>query len=464
MKKILFLIFLPAIFFCQDYLSIEDALAMGLENSNKRSVIESNFQIKNLQFENYKKSFLPQVSINTSLPYQRSIQEVLQYDGSVSLLERNFLGPSINFTTKQILPFTGGEISLTNSVGMNKDLENKKTAFSSNWLNLIYSQNINGFNSYKWEKKKYVYSRKIDSITYRKQKIQLKTEVAKIYTDAYLLQIKCSLTKNNIIKAKTLLEQLTIKRDMGRALNIDTDQLQITLAQLSQKLESDKFELGYLLEQLSNHIKLEKKDSLILLPINDNSFEISKQKLKEYFIKTNFENNAQLELVKADEKINKVTKEGAVSLFLQLGIGVNSSSNELNNLFNSPAQRQTVSVGAYIPILNWGILRNNKKIAEIEKDILKKELIQTQNEYLIQSDKLYDYLLSLNTQIGIAEKEVKVQEDVNTQIYELLQYQKRTAYDYKNQLFEYEKSLISYNELLIRRFILYLNFEEILLF
>lgn len=456
-------IFFSTIFYCQDSLSIEQAINLVLNSSDKIDIIESEYEIRNTQFENYKKSFLPQITINAGLPYQRSIQEVLQFNGSTSLVERNYLSPTISFTTKQILPFTGGEISLTNSVSMNKDLANNRTNYSSNWANLTYSQSINGFNPYKWNKKKYVYTRKIDDITHKKQTAQLKTEIAKYFSEAYLLQVKCNLTQNNIQKTHLLLEQFELKKSMGRALEADVNQLQITLSQLSQKLISDRFELGYLIKTLTNQFKSYKKDSLVLKPIKKVDFTIDKEQLKHAFLENNFEDNALLQLIMADEKIDKVDKDGSVNFYVQLGLGVNSSSTDLENLFNSPTQKQAVSVGAYIPVLNWGIQKNNKKIAKLEKEILQKQLSQTKHDYNIQSERLYNYLMSLNIQTKIAEEELRMQEVLNTQIYNLLSYDKKTIYDYRNQLFEYEKSLMSYNELIISKYILHLNFDEIFL-
>lgn len=456
-------IFFFTIFYSQDSISIDQAIEIALKNSDKLSIIESNFRIRNIQFENYKKSFLPQMSITAGLPYQRSIQEVLQFNGSTSLIERNFLSPSINFTTKQILPFTGGEISLTNSVSMNKDLANSKTAYSSNWVNLSYSQSINGFNQYKWQKRKYFYTRKIDSITYKRQVAELKTEIAKYYTDAYLLQIKCNLTKNNIERTKLLLEQMQQKNNLGRALNVDISQLEITLLQLYQKLEGDEFELKYLLETLATHLKLKSNTSFFLKPIQKLEFNINEEKLKQKFLEVNFEDNAKLQLLIADEKIDKVKKDGAVNFFVQLGLGLNSTSSEINELFNKPIQKQAISVGAYIPVLNWGILKNNKKIAELEKNVLQKELEQSKRDFSVQAEKFYNYFLSINNQISASYKELQMQEELNSQMYSLLLYDKKTVYDYKNQLFEYEKSLMSYNELIINKYIVYLKINEIFL-
>ena len=180
-------------------------------------------------------------------------------------------------------------------------------------------------------------------------------------------------------------------------------------------------------------------------------------------MEVNFEDNAKLQLLIADEKIDKVKKDGAVNFFVQLGLGLNSTSSEINELFNKPIQKQAISVGAYIPVLNWGILKNNKKIAELEKNVLQKELEQSKRDFSVQAEKFYNYFLSINNQISASYKELQMQEELNSQMYSLLLYDKKTVYDYKNQLFEYEKSLMSYNELIINKYIVYLKINEIFL-
>ncbi|WP_449400669.1 TolC family protein [Chryseobacterium wanjuense] len=111
------------------------------------------------------------------------------------------------------MPFTGGEISLTNSIAMNNDLQNKITNYSSNWVSLTYSQTINGFNQYKWDKRKYIYTRKLDEINHKKDIAKLKTEAAQLFFDGYILQKKIELTKNNIVKTQSLLSQIEEKRN-----------------------------------------------------------------------------------------------------------------------------------------------------------------------------------------------------------------------------------------------------------
>lgn len=462
----LILILIPTIFYSQNYqdsLSIDDVIGLVIKNSERIKNIESNYQIRNIDFENYKKSFLPQVTLTANLPYQRSIQEVIQFNGSTSLVERNFLNPTINFTTKQVVPFTGGEISLTNSISMNNDLQNKITNYSSNWVSLTYSQTINGFNPYRWNKKKYFYSRKLDDINYRKEIAMLKTEAVQLFFDAYILQKKIELTKNNLVKTESLLRQIEEKKKLGRALGIDFNQIEITINQLTQKVKSDSFELTMQISKLKNLLNIETQKELNFKTINDFELVIPKEKLINSFLENNYENEAQLKLLLADEKIDKTKKDGAVNFYIQLGIGLNSSAAEFENLYNKPIQKQALTVGAYIPLLNWGILNNKKKMAELEKDILKRELKETKFNATQQAENLYYYIENLNDQIRLAKQEYGLQIETNELLLNLLAYDKRTIYDYKNQLFEYEKSFLNYNELLINKYVLKMKFNEIFL-
>ncbi|REC60472.1 hypothetical protein DRF65_20630 [Chryseobacterium pennae] len=462
----LIFIIIPTLFYCQynnDSLSIDEVINLVVTNTEKAKNIESAYQIRNIDFENYKKSFLPQIFMTANLPYQRSIQEVIQFNGSTSLVERNFLSPTINFTTKQIVPFTGGEISLTNSIAMNNDLQNKITNYSSNWVSLTYSQTINGFNQYKWDKRKYFYTRKLDEINHKKDVAKLKTEAAQLFFDGYILQKKIELTKNNILKTQSLLAQFEEKEKLGRALEIDVNQVSITINQLSQKMESDSFDLSMLISKLKNLLNLNERKELYFKTVDDFDLIIDKEALISSFLEKSYENEAKLQLLIADEKIDKTKKDGAVNFFVQLGIGLNSSAAELENLYNKPIQKQALSVGAYIPLLNWGILENKKKMAELEKSILERELKQTKFDVTQQAENLYYYIENLNDQINLSKKEYELQTAANELLFNLLTYGKKTVYEYKNQLFEYEKSFLNYNELLTSKYILKMKFNEIFL-
>lgn len=459
LTNIVFLLF-PIIAFCQDTLTIEEVLKKVIDDSDKARNIEDEFSYKNLDYENYKKLFLPQVSLNASMPYQRSIQEVLQSNGSTSLIERNYTSPTINLSTKQILPFTGGEINLTNSVSMNDDLTNKIRSFSSNWVNISYSQTINGFNQYKWMKKKYVNTRKIDTINYKKFKATLKKETAKIYLDTYVLQLKCKLTKENIIKTNLLLNQFEEKKTKGRVTDLEIKQIQILISQLQQKLENDTFEQNVLMRQLKNQLNLDLDTELTLMPIKEFELMVNKDSVIKSFLEANYNYEADLKLIMANEKIDRAKKEGAINAYFQLGIGLNSSSSEIKELYDVPAQRQTISFGFNIPLLNWDILKNKKNMAELEKSILVRELKYEEFLAIEEAENLYNYISNNAINVKIAKKEIELQKETNDLLQTYLLLGRSTIYDYKNQLFEYEKSLINYNELLNNKLLLKLSLEE----
>lgn len=88
-------------------------------------IIENEFKITNIESGFYRISLLPKVSTSISFPYQRSISEVSQSDGSQRFIERNFLNPSMNLNISQIVPFTWGNFSLTSSLNNNRDFNNK---------------------------------------------------------------------------------------------------------------------------------------------------------------------------------------------------------------------------------------------------------------------------------------------------------------------------------------------------
>lgn len=104
----------------------------------------------------FKKSMLPSISMNLTLPnYNRSITEVLQPDGTYAFRESNSANSNLGLSISQKIPFTGGEISVSNSLNR-LDLfgeNDRSTSYSASWVGVNISQPLTFFNSLRWDTK-----------------------------------------------------------------------------------------------------------------------------------------------------------------------------------------------------------------------------------------------------------------------------------------------------------------------
>lgn len=461
---LIFLIFiLPIKIYSQRIITIEDANRTMLSNSNKIKVIENNYKKIGIEFRLYKTSLLPKVSTSISFPYQRSISEVIQSDGSQKFIERNYLNPSINLNISQVVPFTGGNLSVTSSLNNNRDFNNRTSNYSSNWANISYQQTINGFNSYKWNKKIIPLNERREAINFLKEKIKIKYEVSKLYTEIHTIQLKIQLNKLNIEKTEMFLIELEEKFKYGRVLKLDVDQTKITIEQLKRQLDINTLEYISGIKVLKNILNIDNDELYILDAIGEKNYEIDEAALKDAIIKNGFELSKKIKLIELESNIDKVKKEGAITFNLQIGMGLNSTSNNFENLYNTPAQSQFVTVGTKIPVLDWGKARNNYTIGKLEKINAEYDLLNQEKQIDEQIDDLINYHMSLKSQIISLTKQVALSKNVSEMLFELLKLGRKTIAEYKAQLVENYNITLEHQKTINNLYLLKLKIDEITL-
>ena len=461
--KVLIIIFMTISLNAQKTLTVQQANELVLSNSNAMKIMENKFKISKIESSLNGISLLPKISTSISFPYQRSISEVLQSDGSQRFIERNFLNPVVNLSISQIVPFTGGNFSMSSSINNNRDFNNKTSSYSSNWANISYQQIVNGFNNYKWNKKIMPLNEKKEALNFIKEKIKLKNEVSKLYADVHEIQLKIQLNKLNIEKTELLAKEFEEKFKYNRILKLDVDQVKIALEQLKRQLEINTLEHLSGINKLKNSLNIDKNEVYVLEAITENNYQIDKTALKEAVLKNGFELSKTIKMIELESNIDKVKKEGAISLNLQFGMGLNSAANNFENLYDTPAQSQFVTIGSKIPILDWGKTKNNYSIAKIQKQNAEFEWIEQEVKIEEQIDELFNYHLSLQSQINSLSEQIKLSNNVNEMLFELLKLGRKTIVEYKAQLIENFNISVDYQRAINNLYLLKLKIDEITL-
>ena len=441
-------------------LKIEDVNEYVLNKSNKVKIINNNFMIAKIGSTFYEKSLLPVVSSSISLPYQRSISLLVQPDGSQKFIERNFINSVLNLNVSQVVPFTGGSLSLSSSLNTARDFNNNTISFSSNWLNISYQQAINGYNSYKWDKKLNSLNGKKDSILYLKEKLKLKYDISKIYVDTQLFQLKSDLIKQNIEKTKAVLFELEEKLKFGRTIKIEVEQTKILLEQLVGKLEINDTNYKYGIELLKKIMNDSNNTSFILSPVKQEDFIIEMEKTIKAIKANGFDIEKETRILELNSKIDKIKKEGAVNLNLQMGLGLNSSSNDFLTLYDKPTQSQFVTIGARIPLLDWGQNKNKYAIAKLDNANLQLLLAEEEQKIEEEVEDLIHYKQSLDLQQKSLKKQRKLFVSVSEMTNELLLLGRKTISEYKSLISERYNLEVEYQKTINDLYLLKLKINE----
>ncbi len=171
-----------------------------------------------LAYINYKRSFLPVFSLNLSpLSFNRSIKSLQDATtGKYSYIEDYTNSATGGVGIKQSIGVTGGTLSLGSNINMLSEFKDDITRFSTNILNVSYSQQLfGGYRNYKLQKK-------ITHNEYENAIREYCENIAKIqhnavlkFLELYLLKVRQDAAQYNISVADTLLKIGRIKYENG---------------------------------------------------------------------------------------------------------------------------------------------------------------------------------------------------------------------------------------------------------
>lgn len=130
---------------------------------------------------------------------------------------------------------------------------------------------------------------KREAVNFIKEKIKLKHDVSKLYSEVHAIQLKIQLNKLNIEKTEMFLTELEEKFKFGRVLKLDLNQTKITLEQLKRQLEINILEYTSGINRLKIILNIKNDEIYVLEAIQENNYEIDKTALKTAIIANGFE-------------------------------------------------------------------------------------------------------------------------------------------------------------------------------
>lgn len=339
----------------------------SLENSKKAQYIKINKNENDL----FNKGFLPEGSLNFSFPsYNRSISAVTQPDGTSVFRESNSANSRIGLSLSQKIPFTGGKLTISNSLNiLNIFGDAQSTSYSASWLGFNLSQPLTFFNAMKWDKKIQDAKFEYNNIINIKNSVGIKKTAIKHYFE--LLKIK---SEKNII-AKRIGVTNRYKRHIislikaGRAMAYDSIDVELKLLNEQKNLKFLNKTENLKIESINTFFKNDlynRLDSLEIPGVNINleklDFYISKYMDIYYIVERN-------NLIGFQKEIKQLERNKFYSANLSLGFGYNNSSNVYNDIFKNPNESQNFSLSLNVPLLDFGKKRIELEVVRSQNDI-----------------------------------------------------------------------------------------------
>lgn len=368
--------------YCQK-VTIKNSLESSLMSSEEAKILLSQYEIIKMQREDFSKRNLPTLSLSLNAPnFNQSFYEVTQPDGSVAFREQNSASSSLSLQLSQKVPFTGGNLSIGNSLNRLDQFGNiESTSYSASWLNISFNQPLNFFNSYRWQSN-------IDEAQYLKQELDIKNNLIqlKIKTvEHFFSVIRGEVNKATMVKdyqrAKKIRELTLEKVKAGEMSMVDSLNAEIYLLETEFNLENEKQQVEVSKTLFFEQVKFEGLSKQLVnfvipeLPFNG---YYDMELLRKKFISNHFNilKDNSIQPLKKDV-LNTKSQRGFQSN-LTFSYGLNNSDENLGLIFNKPTRRASINLSFNLPILDWGKSRrifessNEKlKIGEAEMESLR---------------------------------------------------------------------------------------------
>lgn len=367
-------------------MTLHDVIAIAQDQSPDALSAKNRFLKSFWEMRTSEALLLPKLSFEATLPnYTRSIEKVIQPDGSEAFRERSISTASADLSLSKNIGFTGGQVFMRTGLQRIDYLSGlSPNAWLSTPVVVGYSQNIFGFNPYKW-------SKMIDPIRYNEAKRRYLEEVEQIainttnlFFNLLISQIQKDVAEQNTAYYDTLYKIGLGRFNLGKIGENELLQLELGYLQAQASYETSALEFEDRLFKLKSYLRMQDDTPLELIPPVDRVtyFEIP----ADFAIEMANLNNSQSlafdrRLIESDRNVNlaRTTDRFSANLFAQYGL--TQSSTEFDQVYKSPQDQQLFVLGIQIPILDWGLSKGRIKVAESDRDIVRTAVEQERIDF-----------------------------------------------------------------------------------
>lgn len=417
--KYIIIIFFTAILKvnAQTHSTLEYLLEEGVYQTTigKKAILEYSNAV--LAYENYRKSFLPSISMSINpLNFSNSMKLLQSYNnGDYWNVTENANTMNMGVIVSQKIGVTGGTFSASSSISFLREFSNNNNSFSTVPFRFSYSQQlIGGYNTHRMESEIQRLKRELAEKQFISTIVSEQKKILSLYLSAYSYLLEKELLEWTDKLNDTLLIQAKAKLHYGKITEDEYEE--ITLQQISNRLSLQDAVFSYerALRKLCNEVN----DSNIIFvsPKYDHlPMLIDEQKVSLLVNRNNPEVLGNLlQRKNAEYTFYKHKLDTHFNANISLSYGTNQYANNFSAAYAHPASQQMISMSFLIPVFQWGMNHNKRTIAtnDYKETILSLDEAQKELRETIRNS-VFNYNQSIRT-MQLAEQRYKLSRNVYT--------------------------------------------------
>lgn len=378
MNNIKLLILLAALVVCSEnygqkrMISLEDAIKTAQKESPDYQAMVNRNQASYWRFRNYQASFLPQLRLQGTLPeYSNFIQRLTNDSGQDIFVTTNQTVLEGRLALQQNLSLTGGTFSVSSRLEQINVLgDNRSTGYSIVPFSVNYSQNSLLYNPFKWD-------RKIEPLIYEEARREFIENMERIslntcrrYFGLLKAQIQLKIATNNLANQDTLFQISKGRFKMGKIAENDLLQMELTYLRTKNNLTTQLIALKQTSQNLARYLNLETENIELSIPKDLDPFEVSTEKaLAEASANRRSVIEFRRRRLQAEKEVARVKGNNRLNIGLQANFGISQQGPVFDELFQDYNRQQNVRVTLGIPLVDWGVSKSRRKLAEANLDL-----------------------------------------------------------------------------------------------
>lgn len=409
-----------------------------LLNSNQRSY---------WRFRNFEAGFLPQLRFDGTIPqYSNSIRRLTNDNGQDIFVRSNQASYEGTISLNQNLAFTGGTFSLASTLErIDVFGANESTGFSVVPFSIRYNQNSLFYNEFKWNKK-------IEPLVYEEAKREfietmedISLNASRRYFALLKAQMQNKIAKQNLLNQDTLFQISKGRFKIGKIAENDLLQIELSVLNSRNNLVTNEIELKRASQNLARYLELDTENLMLSIPEDLTTFDVSIEKAL-----TEAKDNRKEVLafrrrrLEAEQQVAQVKGSNRLQVSLNANFGISQQGPIFNDLFQDYNQQQNVSLRVGIPLVDWGVSKSRRKLAEADLDLVKNNIDQEKEAF---EQEILLHTLNWKNQRNFLETAKKAQE-IAVKRYEITKKRfilgKITITDLNLALAEKDSSVLSY--------------------
>ena len=355
----------------QQPLTLQQAIELAQKQGLQAQAIASTRDAARWRDRAFNSRLMPQLSLTGTVPsYLRSIDPVIQPDGTTLYRPRRETTSLLGMTVTQPLPVTGGSLQVTSFLSrLDRGGTDASRTYSSKPFAIGLTQDLFKPNALRWDSREQDLRAVAGDREYLEAREDLAVNTATAFFDLFSARLALDNAASKVAINDTLFNLNKGRFEVGKIGENDLLQSELALLQARTSLDGAKLDFDRANAALKRLLGLPPNAPIDIVPPTDvpltdvDTALAVEQALRNQSRTT----NAELLTVQAKRRVTEAKLNNSFNATISASVGFNQSATVFDEAYRDLAQRQQYGIDIKMPLVQWGNRKAQVEAAQADQ-------------------------------------------------------------------------------------------------